>query len=386
MTQQKLILTALSGLALVGVTFGMARYGYGLYLPRFVQTYGLNKTAQGLIGSGSYAGYLVATLFASWGAGRFGPKILLMLSAIAAALGTALVAEAHSALMLAVGVIIAGASPGIIFPALSEWVSMVADEKQKNSLFTIMNSGTGAGIVVSAGLVAFTSVSVSHAWWLFSVCAVVFGILAAWLAPGGKAINAHQAEVFQFKDLLLAKAWSLYGVAVIAGFVTAIYWTFSVDTISHSLSGKLGDTDPALIFWIATGFFGFVGALAGDAINNRGLGNVLALTMVAIAIALALLGMVPDNLPLVLVSGVIFGAAFIFITGLLGVWSMAIFPNRPSAAFGVTFLLFTAGAAAGPALSGLLAAGHGQGLVFNLAACIALAPCLAWSSANRAVA
>ncbi|MFP1927664.1 hypothetical protein ACLEE4_02775 [Lonsdalea quercina] len=70
--------------------------------------------------------------------------------------------------------------------------------------------------------------------------------------------------------------------------------------------------------------------LTGDAVNTKGLGNVFALTMMAISIALAILGLFPNLILLVLVlvlvlvlaSGIIFGAAFIFITALLGygVW------------------------------------------------------------------
>lgn len=390
MKQAKLILTALSGLALVGVTFGMARYGYGLYLPQFIHRYSLDKTTQGLIGSGSYAGYLIATLIASWGSSRFGPRAMLLASAFCAALGTAIVAQASSTVMLAIGVIVSGASPGIIFPALSDWVTAVANSTEKNRLFTIMNSGTGAGIIVSAGLVAFTSVPMQYAWWLFSACAIVFGALAAWLAPAKRVFHQTRAssltaDAFRLRDLILPQALPLYSVAIVAGFVTAIYWTFSVETLSRSLPGTWGIKDPALLFWMVTGFAGFLGALTGDAVNNRGLGHVLALTMVAISIALAILGLFPNIILLVLASGIIFGAAFIFITGLLGVWSMAIFPNRPSVGFGVTFLLFTAGAAAGPTASGIIASVYGQAFVFNLAALVALSPCLACKNATRAL-
>ncbi|MCG8707630.1 YbfB/YjiJ family MFS transporter [Brenneria sp. 4F2] len=390
MKQAKLILTALSGLALVGVTFGMARYGYGLYLPQFIHLYSLDKTTQGLIGSGSYAGYLIATLAASWGSGRFGPRMMLIASAVCAALGTAIVAQASSPVMLAIGVIVSGASPGIVFPALSDWVTAVANDREKNRLFTIMNSGTGAGVIVSAGLVAFTSVSVQYAWWLFSACAIVFGTLAAWLAPAKRLFHQTRsssptADAFRIRDWVLPSALVLYAVATVAGFVTAIYWTFSIETLNRSLPETWGIKDPALLFWMVTGFSGFLGALTGDAVNTKGLGNVLALTMVAISIALAILGLFPNIILLVLASGIIFGAAFIFITGLLGVWSMALFPNRPSMGFGLTFLLFTAGAAAGPAVSGLVASVYGQALVFNLAALVALFPCLAYRNATRVV-
>ncbi len=158
-----------------------------------------------------------------------------------------------------------------------------------------------------------------------------------------------------------------------------------------------------------TGAAGFLGALSGDAVNARGLGKVLLLTMSAIAAALAILGRYPgpvswagilgrypgpvswagilgrypDVFLLVMVSAIVFGAAFIFITGLLGLWSMTIFKRRPSAGFGLTFFLFTLGAAAGPSIAGIIGDIYGSAVMFDAAALLALLPCLAYRRAAK---
>lgn len=380
MMSSKRVCIALSGLALVGVTFGMARYGYGLFLPQLTTAFSLDKPTQGLIGSGSYAGYLVATIMASWLSGHAGPRYPLALGALCAAAGTALVAAAASPAGLAIGIIVAGASPGLVFPALSDWASIEGGQAKRNQLFAIMNSGTGAGIILATPLAWLPLEQWRYAWWAFALSALIVGAAVVLTSPAGRDARAGNAlgnDAFRTAMLIERRAWPLYAVSTTAGFVTAIYWTFSVETISQSAAGAFGLGRPELVFWMLTGLSGFLGALTGDAVNARGLGRVLRYTMLSIAFALALLGLFPGSLGAIVLSGIVFGAGFIFITGLLGVWSMSIFQNRPSAGFGVTFLLFTLGAMIGPSVSGLVATMIGQSLVFVLAGAIALLPCMA---------
>jgi len=375
----KLVLVAFFGLAMVGVTFGMARYGYGLFLPQFVETFSLGKPMQGLIGSGSYAGYLLATIFASWFSGHMGPRYPLALGGICAAVGTALVAMATSPTSLAMGVVIAGASPGMVFPALSDWVSIQAAPQERNRLFTIMNSGTGAGIILATPLAWLPADQWRYAWWGFAAFAVSVGTMAVLKAPGAaaaKQAHAHHSDTFNIRMLVAPDTWTLYFVSGVSGLITAIYWAFSVELIARSELHVLGIDRPELVFWMVTGFSGFLGAFAGNAVNNNGHISVLRYTMVAIALSLVLLGLFPSHFAAIMLSGFIFGAAFIFITGLLGVWSMMIFKVRPSAGFGVTFLFFTTGAMFGPSISGLLAPIIGQQMVFVLAGAAALSLCL----------
>jgi len=205
------------------------------------------------------------------------------------------------------------------------------------------------------------------------------GFMAVLKAPGATAIkkaHAHHGGTFNIGMLVAPDTWTLYFVSTLSGLITAIYWTFSVELIARSQLNALGIDRPELVFWMLTGFSGFLGAFAGSAVNKNGHINVLRYTMVATALSLVLLGLFPSHFGAILLSGFIFGAAFIFITGLLGVWSMMIFKVRPSAGFGVTFLLFTMGAMFGPALSGLLAPIVGQQLVFVMAGAGALCLCL----------
>ena len=53
-----------AGIAVIAVTYGLARYGYGLYLPEFRAAFALSPTTSGAIAAGGYAGYCAAALLA----------------------------------------------------------------------------------------------------------------------------------------------------------------------------------------------------------------------------------------------------------------------------------------------------------------------------------
>jgi fucose permease len=63
-----------AGIAAVGVSFGFARYGYGLLLPDIRAGYGLGSAALGAIATGSYVGYLAATALSPVLAVRLGTR------------------------------------------------------------------------------------------------------------------------------------------------------------------------------------------------------------------------------------------------------------------------------------------------------------------------
>jgi hypothetical protein len=52
------------GLGMIAVTYGLARFAYGLFLPEMREAFDLSESILGLIGAGSYAGYCVTILIA----------------------------------------------------------------------------------------------------------------------------------------------------------------------------------------------------------------------------------------------------------------------------------------------------------------------------------
>ncbi|MCF6746673.1 MFS transporter, partial [Blastococcus sp. KM273128] len=53
-----------AALAVIAVTYGLARYGFGLYLPQFRAEFGFSAGAAGALAAGGYAAYCITALLA----------------------------------------------------------------------------------------------------------------------------------------------------------------------------------------------------------------------------------------------------------------------------------------------------------------------------------
>ena len=69
-TSKPLVLAS-AGIGVIGVSFGMARYGFGLLAPEIRATFSLSSAAVGLLGAGSYLAYIASSIgFLSSSSGR----------------------------------------------------------------------------------------------------------------------------------------------------------------------------------------------------------------------------------------------------------------------------------------------------------------------------
>ena len=60
------VAVASAGIGVVGVTFGMARYGVGLLAPDIRAGFGLSSGSLGLLATASYVAYLATSVTAAW--------------------------------------------------------------------------------------------------------------------------------------------------------------------------------------------------------------------------------------------------------------------------------------------------------------------------------
>src|SRR4051812_37811245 len=112
-----------AGIAMVGTSFGLARYGYGLMLPEIRADFGLSSAALGLIATGSYVAYLLATAAMALGGDRLGMRRPVLIGGAAAVAGMVLIAVARSPVVLALGVVVAGASAALAYPPFATAVA-----------------------------------------------------------------------------------------------------------------------------------------------------------------------------------------------------------------------------------------------------------------------
>ncbi len=69
-----------AGLAMIAVTYGLARFAYRLFLPELREAFGLNAAVLGLIVSGSYVGYCVAITISLIYTSKVGPRFMVAYS------------------------------------------------------------------------------------------------------------------------------------------------------------------------------------------------------------------------------------------------------------------------------------------------------------------
>ncbi len=361
-----------AGLAIVASTYGLARYAYGLFVPQIQSDYGLSVEIMGLIASGSYAGYLAATVLGSLMSGIAGPRLPIVLGGLAATAGMSVIAFSQGPWMLALGVVMAGASPGLAYPPLSDAVMKVIAEPQRNRTYAVINSGTSVGVIIAGPAALFATGDWRMAWAVFAVFAGIATVWNAFLMPSEPYRHDFHPSAARRAQAPLNWRWflgessnRLFVAAAVFGVVTAVYWTFAVDLLVKA--GGLS-TGQATAFWVLIGGFGLLGGLAGDLVRCHGLRRTFRTALIVIAFAIGGLTLAPTESIAGYTSGAIFGASFILLTGLFGIWSINVFPDRPAVGFGATFFLISAGQLIGPAVAGLLAAKTSMAVAFQVAA------------------
>lgn len=363
------------GVLVVAVGYGLARYTYGLFVPEIRGELGLSTELIGLIASGSYAGFLAASALTAAVAARTGPRLPVVTGALCAAAGMLLISFSSGPGILAVGVVLAGTSPGFAYAPFSDAVVQLIPVERQGRTYAIINAGTGFGVLFAGPVAIWTADSWRSAWLVFAVLALAAAFWNGRVLPtgtydGGSSDADFTLPALNWRWFIGAKSARLFAVAVVAGVASSAYWTFAVDLLSQERAGG------GALFWTVVGASGILGAFAGDAVSRFGLKRTLLWTVLALAGSTALLAAAPNSLPLALASAVLFGASFINLMGVIGVWSMNVFNDRPSAGFGAAFFLVSFGQLIGPTAFAMLAGLSSLAAAFYAAAAITAATAL----------
>jgi predicted MFS family arabinose efflux permease len=368
------------GLAMIAVTYGLARFAYGLFVPEMRESLNLSESVLGLIGAGSYAGYCFAVLGALLFTSRAGPRFMAVAAGAVAVVGMATVASAPTGWVLALGVLIAGSSSGLASPPMGEAVATVIPEASQDRANALINSGTSIGVALSGPAALLVAEQWRTAWVAF---ALVGGAVLVWNAiamprkPVGedRPEGAAQTAVprLSVRYLLGSRSIALFAAATGVGFASAAYWTFSRDMVVRfgDLSGS-GST----MFWVVIGVSGLAGGLAGDLVQRFGLTGAFRVSVLSMAAAIGLLAAAPGVLLWAYSSAALFGSSYIMLTGIILVWSVWVFHERPSAGLGAAFLLIAVGQVFGALTAGALAGAAGLVVTFWAFAGIAVVAAL----------
>lgn len=354
-----------AGTALIACCYGFGRFSYGLFGPVFGESFGLTATITGAIGAGSYVGYCLAIVASLLLTDRLGPRVVAVSAGVVAAVGIFIIAVAPTAWMLAVGVLIAGCSTGIVSPPLAAAVAQHVPAGAADRAQTVVNGGTGIGVLLSAPIALLLLSHWRGAWLIF---AAITAIVTLWVWRSIPPSTARRSS------LVVERPWrpgtlTLLLASALMGFGSAAVWTFGRDLIT-----TVGGADAArsALMWIVIGAAGIAGALAGDAAQRIGLHRAWTVATVTMASASLLLAAAPSAIALIVVASTLFGAAYIALTGLALLWSARLYPDSASFGVGLSFFTIAAGQAVGAPATGALIDMTGGRTAFVVVALIGL--------------
>jgi predicted MFS family arabinose efflux permease len=340
-----------AGTALIATCYGLARFTYGLFSADFAAEFELSPLVSGMLGSGSYVGYCVAIFIATALTPRWGARWVGVLAGTTATVGIVMVAVASSATMLAIGLLVAGSSTGIASPpmvaAIARWISDARTDQAQ----TLVNAGTGVGVLVSGPIALALLAHWRVAWVIFALISALVTVAVWRCVPpgrpsqhtrGSRPAGAAGAAGVPDGTARLLTCSALMGMGSIA------VWTLG----RQAIVDQGGTPLLAALVWTIVGAAGIAGALAGPAVHRLGLGRSWVIGMTAMAAASLTLSVYAAHPLAAATAAAAFGAAYITLTGILLVWATRLFPDRASFGVGISFLLIAAGQAIGSPLAG----------------------------------
>lgn len=353
----------LPGISMIAVTYGLARFGFGLLLPDINQSLGMSELVTGLISSLFYLSYCFTIVPSTVLTTRKGPRQMIMLAGLAAFVGMLLMSVTPNAWLLAVGVLFAGGSTGLISPPYGATISLWINEKQQGKANTWINSGTSFGIVLSG----IGAILLSPHWRLtYLIYAFLTLLVLIWNFKIIPKTNQHPKIRLEQGHLSIRGvkgAVPLIFASLILGIATAPFWTFSRSFVE--MTGHYSDWQLSL-FWIVIGLFGVLGGLSGSLIERFGLSISYKLAVLLTSAASIILSISSGHLVLSYLSAAIFGSFYVFFTGILLVWGIRVFITNASLGIAVPFLLLAVGQVIGSLLAGMFIGTWGYHLSFIL--------------------
>lgn len=355
-----------SSTALIAAAYGLARFGYGLFVPMFMADFGLTATITGAISSGGFIAYCVAAAAAFRMAGS--PASNVLLAGLTATLGSIGVALSPTPAILALSVLVAGSGAGFASPgtvALVERSTGVTVERKQ----AIVNAGTGFGVILAGPLALVFSENWRTAWWL--IAAISATATVATLLNNRRSARARPAPAPEIISAGIFKPLGWAAVcAALGGASTAAVWTFGRSTVETA--GQLSATE-ATLFWTLLGAAGVGGAISGDLVIRWGLRAGWITGSLALAFATGIIGAFPSLLVAAYLAAAVFGASYVALTGVLIAWASRAVPGRASAGTAVLFIALAAGQSGGAVLIGFLLDLAPAVVAFGCAALIAVA-------------
>lgn len=352
MTRGESLKVAFGGLLAMAAALGIGRFVYTPILPFMLDAFGWSKADAGLVASGNFLGYLAGALIASVPVFSSSPLRWLLIALAVSATTTAGMGLQCGIVEIVVVRFIGGVASAFVIVCASTLVLDRLSAAGRANLVAIHFAGVGAGILVSAVVVAAASTA-GAGWqslWVASGSVAAFAaLLAATLLRSTSTQSSYRssAETNASKPspVKMIAAYGLFGFGYV---ITA---TFLVTIVRQSL--EIRSLEPWI--WMLFG----LSALPSVPLW-QGLGRRIGLTRAyAIACVIEAIGIAASvewvTISGVCVSAVLLGGTFMGLTALGLMVGRALAGGQSQRVIGLMTASFGAGQMIGPYVAGVLA-------------------------------
>ena len=387
---QRLLLALALSLG-AAVSLGITRFAYALLLPVMRADLGWSYTLAGAMNTVNALGYLLGALLTPALMRRWGASAVLVAGSALASVFMAASGFFTEAGPLLLQRLLAGVASALVFVAGGLMAARLGAQApaQAGLLLGLYYGGTGWGIAASAlgvPLLLDAAQGVAHgwrwSWWGLALLCLAATTVLLWparmlqktelLAQSANALQASLTQKLPWRAMALALAgYTLFGVGYIG------YMTFVVALLREQ--GVAGGAITLFYALLGLAVVASARIWAGLLDRARG-GGALALLNALLGVA-TVLPALTAAWPVVLASGLLFGAVFLSLVA-----STTAFVRHnlaePQWAAGISAftIVFAFGQIAGPTVVGWIADGPGglaRGLLYSAAA-LWLGALLAW--------
>jgi predicted MFS family arabinose efflux permease len=364
--------------ALIAATYGLVRLAYGLFLPDVQADLSFGPATAGLISSGASLLYCLGAVVGFFAASRYS-RALVVAAGLVASVGAAGMAAAPVTGVFAASSIGASAGAGLASAALVTIVGRNVDRDANDRSQTMVNAGTGPGLV-AAGVLALVLLPDWRLAWL-----VVAGFTALVTAAVIVLDRRSSIQVDVQHDYSAAshgrprpatptQSWfashaHIIAAALLFGAGSAAVWNYG-----RTLLADAGASEATSIAaWVALGMGGtavITSARRLGVLEPRTLWTVSAIVVTASSTTLAVF---PSLTVTALIACAAFGWGYTAGTGALIGWTTQTDPARAAAGTSVLFVTLVLGQALGATAVGIVVSSAGFSPAFLVAAALTLA-------------
>lgn len=338
----------LPGIAMVAVTYALARLSFGLFLPEIAASLNLSESQSGFIGTLGYLSYVVALFSSSFFIQKATTYIVALTAGLSAVIGLTGMSLATNIIVLGLSTLIAGLGSGWSSTVYSKIVQSNLPVDEQDPANSWINTGTSFGVIVSGPIALLFTGFWRTSFLFFAFLSLLTLIWNALVLPKPKLKTVKRSKTsFNFISDV-RKARFLICAALVIGFSTSIYWTFSRSYLTIIYQWNHSSS---ILFWIVMGAAGIGGSAAGKLVQLKGLDFSFKSVLIILSLSISLL-VFPPMLTIYL-SAILFGVAYIAITGILLIWGTKSFPNSPNLGVSISFLSLGIGQTIGSSVAGI---------------------------------